>query len=153
MRLRVAGKPLDAGYLRGVQRTIARAGLSERCEFLGEVELAPKIAFLHGCSAFAVPSRFAESRGIAVMEAMAAGVPVVAPRAGIYPELFELVGGGLLHEPGDAASLAAGLRQVMDDPAGADAMAAQAVAGLQTHCSPEGTAARLEKLLEGLLQA
>jgi len=152
IRLRVAGQTLNAGYLKQVQRTIARAGLRDRCEFRGAVELAQKIEFLHGCSVFAVPSRFAESRGIAVMEAIAAGVPVVAPHAGVYPELFGLIGGGLLHEPADVESLARALRQVMDDPAGATAMAARAASGLQAHCSPEVVAAQLEELFAQLLR-
>lgn len=152
LRLRVAGLEVNSRYLRQVQRTIERAGLTDRCEFLGQIELADKIAFLHGCSVFAVPSRFAESRGIAVMEAMAAGVPVVAPNSGVYPELFGLVGGGVLHEPDDAESLAAAIRQVIADAAGAEAMAERALVGLRTHYSPEVTAQRLEELFRGLVE-
>jgi len=151
IRLKVAGQVLDPRYLQGVQRTIARAGLTDRCEFFGEVELAQKIEFLHGCSVFAVPSRFAESRGIAVMEAMAAGVPVVAPNSGVYPELFRLVGGGVLHEPEDVGSLTAALRQVVTEAGEADAAAVRAVEGLQAHCGPEVTAAQLEELFHDLL--
>jgi glycosyltransferase involved in cell wall biosynthesis len=146
VRLRVAGAALDRGYLREIRRTIERAGLAERCEFLGQIEPAEKIAFLHGCSVFAVPSRFAESRGTAIMEAIAAGVPVVAPNAGIYPELFGLIGGGLLHEVGEAESVAGAIRRVMDDAAGADAMAERGREGLEEECGAEVTARRLEEL-------
>jgi glycosyltransferase involved in cell wall biosynthesis len=151
LRLRVAGAPLDRRYLRQIQHTIKRAGLEDRCEFLGQIELADKIAFLHSCSVFAVPSRFAESRGIAIMEAMAAGVPVVAPNLGVYPELFALTGGGELHDPGDANSLAEGIRQIMQNAAEADTLAERARLGLQEHCGPEVTARRLEELFAGLL--
>lgn len=146
LRLKVAGQALNDRYRREVQAKLAAAGQAELCEFMGEVDLAGKVAFLHGCSAFSVPSRFPESRGIAVLEAMSAGVPVVAPEQGIYPELFGVVGGGRLHAPGDSASLADQLKQIITDPAAADEDARQVQAGLRQHYSPEQMALRLQEL-------
>jgi glycosyltransferase involved in cell wall biosynthesis len=150
LRLKVAGQSLNDRYLREVQAKLAAAGRAELCEFLGEVDLAGKVAFLHGCSAFCVPSRFPESRGMAILEAMAAGVPVVAPDHGIYPELFGAVEGGRLHAAGDSASLAHHLEQIITDPAAADEDARQAQAGLREHYSPEQMALRLQGLFAQL---
>lgn len=150
VRLQVAGQPLNDRYLREVQGNLAAAGLGQQCEFLGEVDLAGKVAFLHGCSAFCVPSRFPESRGMAILEAMAAGVPVVAPDQGIYPELFGVVGGGRLHAAGDSASLAHQLEQIISNPAAADEDARRAQAGLREHYSPEVMALRLQDLFTQL---
>lgn len=69
---------------------------------------------LHGATVLVAPSR-AEGFGLPVLEAMAAGVPVVHSDA---PALIEVAGGtGITVPRGDAAALAAGLRQVMDRPA------------------------------------
>ena len=47
---------------------------------------------------------------------MASGVPVVQPRRGAFPEILERTGGGILVEPGDAASLADGIYRLWKDP-------------------------------------
>lgn len=59
--------------------------------------------------AIVAPSVWLEAFGLVVVEAMAAGVPSVAPAHGAFPELIEHGLTGLLHEPGDAASLASAL--------------------------------------------
>lgn len=61
------------------------------------------------------PSVWLETFGLVVVEAMAAGVPAVAAGHGSFRELVEHGVTGLLHEPGDAASLAARLREIAAD--------------------------------------
>jgi glycosyltransferase involved in cell wall biosynthesis len=153
VRLRVAGRCLSPAYLRHVRQMIARAGLAERCEFLGELDPAAKVRFLHECSVFAVPSRFAESRGIAILEAAAAGVPVVMPDLGIYPELVRLLDAGALHAPEDDAALATALEDVRLDPAAAEQTVAMLRAGLEQHFSRAVTSRRVDGLLNGLVSA
>ena len=63
---------------------------------------------------FAFPSD-SETLGFAAIEAMAAGVPVVAARAGGIPHIVDHEETGLLVEPGDADALAAGISRVLDD--------------------------------------
>ena len=65
--------------------------------------------FLQSLSVFCLPSRYAEQRAMACLEAMAAGVPVVAPRLGLFPELIGLTGGGLLVPVEDPAAVAEAL--------------------------------------------
>jgi glycosyltransferase involved in cell wall biosynthesis len=62
-----------------------------------------------------VPSLWAEAFGLTVVEAMAAGVPVVASSVGGIPELINQRVTGLLVPPGDASALAAALRELLDD--------------------------------------
>ncbi len=51
-----------------------------------------------------------------MLEALAAGIPVVQPRHGAFPELLEASGGGLLVEPDSPLALAEGIRTLADDP-------------------------------------
>ncbi|MFJ4183958.1 glycosyltransferase [Kitasatospora sp. NPDC089509] len=62
------------------------------------------------------PSTWLEAFGLVVVEAMAAGVPVVAAGHGAFVELVEDGVTGLLHRPGDPASLAAGVRRLTAEP-------------------------------------
>ena len=133
--LRVAGRILNRGYWKQISRTIASAGLSDRFEYLGEVDRRGKIALLHGCSAFSQPALEPEARGMAAMEAMAAGVPVVVPDSGVFPEMLSLAPGGLLFPPRDADGLAAAVAHLMDDPAGADRLGRAGAEGIAEHFS------------------
>jgi glycosyltransferase involved in cell wall biosynthesis len=65
--------------------------------------------------AMVAPSTWLEAFGLVVVEAMAAGVPTVAAAHGAFPELVDDGVTGLLHQPGDAASLADRLRAVAGD--------------------------------------
>ncbi|MFF1304688.1 glycosyltransferase [Streptomyces sp. NPDC058307] len=68
--------------------------------------------------AVVAPSTWLEAFGLVVVEAMAAGVPVVAAGHGAFVELVEDGVTGLLHEPGESASLASCIRRIAGEPTG-----------------------------------
>lgn len=65
---------------------------------------------------FVLPS-FNEGQPLAILEAMAAGLPVIATTVGAIPATVTHEMGGLLVEPGDADALSAAIRRLVDDPA------------------------------------
>ncbi|MEU4669115.1 glycosyltransferase family 4 protein [Amycolatopsis sp. NPDC023774] len=67
-------------------------------------------------AAVVAPSAWLEAFGLVVVEAMAAGVPTVAPVHGAFEELISDGVTGVLHEPGSASALADALRDVLADP-------------------------------------
>jgi glycosyltransferase involved in cell wall biosynthesis len=95
---------------------IARSPLAKHFAYLGEVDLAGKLALMDSADLFAVPTRYAECKGIYVLEALARGTPVVLPAHGAFPELVAATGGGVTHKPGDAQGLADVLAELLDDP-------------------------------------
>lgn len=103
----------------------------------GALDFAAKVAYLQGLDVFVQPSRFAERRGMAALEAMACGAAVVAPRSGIFPELAESTGGVVLFEPEDVGALADALVGLVDDADRRRAMGAAARAGVEAHFSAE----------------
>ncbi len=66
--------------------------------------------------AVVAPSTWLEAFGLVAVEAMAAGVPVVAAGHGAFVELVEDGVTGLLHRPGEAASLASCIRRIAGGP-------------------------------------
>jgi glycosyltransferase involved in cell wall biosynthesis len=108
----------DRRYLRGLRRRIAKAGASERVQWLPNIEFKEKVDFFHAITVFSMPapSSYGEAFGLPVLEAIACGAPVVQPRHGAYPEIIAQTGGGLLVEPDDPQALAMRLRQLILDP-------------------------------------
>lgn len=119
VRLRIAGflRSRDHDFLEGQKATLESWGLADRVDFVGEVDRQEKLDFLRSVDVFSVPTVYREPKGLPVLEALAAGVPVVQPRHGAFPEWIELTGGGLLVEPESPEALAEGLRRLVDDPA------------------------------------
>ncbi len=75
-------------------------------------------AALAHADALVLGSRWPENAPLVILEARAAGCPVVAPDAGGIPEILEHGRDGLLYPPGDAPALARALREVLGWPAG-----------------------------------
>jgi len=107
----------DRAYLNGIVKNCRRAGHADAFSYVGEVSWAEKLAFLETVHALSVPTVYKEAKGFYILEAMAAGVPVIQPRHGSFPELINATGGGLLFEPGSAAELAKAIARLMDDAA------------------------------------
>ena len=61
---------------------------------------------------FSVPSRYPEAFGLYVIEALAAGTPVVLPKSGAFPEIVEDTEGGIIYENND---LPIALEQILKD--------------------------------------
>jgi glycosyltransferase involved in cell wall biosynthesis len=110
------GKSSHAWYA-DLERRIAAGPLAKNYSYRGEVDRAGKLALIDSADVFAVPTRYAESKGIYVIESLARGRPVVLPHHGAFPELTELTGGGVTHPPGDARALADALADLLNDPA------------------------------------
>jgi len=119
-RLRAAGYrgPDQQGYFDGIVRTLDAAGLTGEFEYAGAPDRAGKFAFLRTLDVFCVPSPYAEPKGMYLLEAMAAGVPVVVPPHGALPELIDATDGGLGTTPGrsDAADFARALMAIWREP-------------------------------------
>lgn len=86
-----------------------------RIEWLGRVTDAEKAARLRGADVFCAPSLRGESFGIVLLEAMAAGTPIVASDLPGYARVARAGRDALLVPPGDREALAAALRRVLTD--------------------------------------
>ena len=110
---------------------------------LGNVELAgfqgpdAKWGFLAGARLVAIPSECYENFPVTALESFAAGKPVVAPGFGGLGDVVEHGRTGLHYRPGDAADLAARLRQLFADADAAARLGREARARVETVYGPE----------------
>jgi glycosyltransferase involved in cell wall biosynthesis len=118
----------------------ARAGDSE-LRLVGHVEDAELASLRAGAAIALVPSRSAETFGLAAAEAMAAGLPVAASRLGALPELVDEQG---LVPAGDASALARAIDRLAGDRA-AGAIGRERVRAL---CAPERVAESLASIYD-----
>ncbi len=106
----VAGDGADRAALAGIAPEVRR-----RVVMLGSVPHARLPGYLAGADAFVGPALGQESFGIVLVEAMAAGVPVIASDIPGYREVIRAGVDGLLVPPGDDGALADAIAQVLDD--------------------------------------
>lgn len=151
-RLRIAGwlAPEHQSYVENIQRRISGWGLTEDFEYVGEVTRDQKLDFYESLDALCVPALYRAPKGLYVLEALAAGVPVVQPHSGCFPELIEHTGGGLLHEPRNVDDLAAKLLELMHDRERANELGAQGRAAVHDRFHSGAMAAQTLALYEKL---
>jgi glycosyltransferase involved in cell wall biosynthesis len=93
---------------------IRTLGLDAHVDQLGPVALAERVAYFQRADIFILPT-YAEGLPIAVLEAMAAGLPIITTPVGGIPELIEDGVDGLLIQPGDVQALAARIALLLGD--------------------------------------
>lgn len=110
-----AASPKDMRYVDEQRQRLVQAGLGDRLCIETNVSLEEKSRLLRGMSVLSVPATYGESFGLYVLEANACGVPVVEPDHAGLAEVVGLTGGGILCQPGDPASLANRLVELISD--------------------------------------
>ena len=109
------GKPprvliIGEGYLEGYLKAISSD--MGNVLFLGKIEEPKKIDIIKRSKALILPSISGESFGVVLIEAFAAGTPVIATRVGGIPEVVDHGVNGLLVEPGKPHQLAEAMREL-----------------------------------------
>jgi glycosyltransferase involved in cell wall biosynthesis len=116
--------------------------MGARVLFAGRLEKEQLRSVLWHSHLFVLPSR-AEAFGVAVLEALAAGLPVVASRVGGIPEIMRHPDAGILTPPDDAPALARALVELQPWPQGLPPPVVRALLG---QFSAQVMTARLREL-------
>ncbi|HAU50023.1 MAG TPA: hypothetical protein DCW57_13210, partial [Planctomycetaceae bacterium] len=106
----------EEDYLSSCHALAQEVGIADRFFWRGQIDRSEKINLLKEIDVFAMPTPVPEAKGIPVIEAMAAGVPVVASASGAFPELLgihETAPAGDVHIPGDITDLARCLEEML----------------------------------------
>lgn len=154
-RLRIAGVQLasDAQLIETLDARVREAGAGAAVDVLANIGRAEKLAFLRTLDALSVPATYGESFGLYLLEAWAAGVPVVQPHHGAFPELIGATGAGLLCAPDDPAALAAALEALLLDEDRRRALGAAGRAAVLERFTVSSMATGVERVCGTVLEA
>ena len=148
-RLVIAGND-EEGYRDVLQSLAIQAGVSDRVVFTGPVHGSDKAALLSGAQLLVLPS-YSENFGNVVLEAMAAGCPVVVtPEVGIAPAV-EVSGAGVIVD-GHPPTLAQGISLLLANPARRAAMSARGKVAAAERFSWAVVAQQMEALYESVAE-
>ena len=130
-----------------LERRAAELGVADRVLFLGHRDDVPEL--LAACDVFALPSLY-EGSSLALLEAMAAGRPVVGSAVPGTDELIADGRTGVLVAPGDPSALANALQRLLSDPELRAALGARARERAREF-SPDAMAAQVTRVYDELL--
>lgn len=148
----VSGRVEDERYWSRINRRLDNSQLKSRHRIFGAMSSRDRREFMAGLSVFVMPSREPESRATHLLEAMVAGVPVVAPACGIVPEIFQHANGGLLvSSEAPAWMFAQALELLSSMPDTADEMGRAGREGVRNNFSIQSAAAHLAETIESVL--
>lgn len=151
--LRVRALIAGDGELRGTLEALAVSlGIRADVEFLGVRRDVARL--LHASDAVVLPSEdVVETLPMAVLEAMAAGTPVIASAVGSLPELVRDGETGLLIPPADDASLAERIGYILEDGERAARIRTRARDWVAARYSIDGTVAGYQDLFDDVMAA
>jgi glycosyltransferase involved in cell wall biosynthesis len=145
VHLKLAGEWRTARDRETAEALIAGANAHRFCTYLGPVSGDVKAELIRSAAVMLLPTRYAyESHPLVILEAFAAGTPVIASAIGAIPEMIEHDVNGYLVDPDDHAALSDRIRAVMDDSELRSRLSAQA----RQHYEDRFTASRLLADLE-----
>ena len=129
----------------------ALAPLGDRVHYAGALDETAIAARLSGADLFVWPA-INEAYGMALLEAQASGLPVVASSSGGVGDIIADGTTGLLAPPGDSAAFAAAVRALLTDPARCAAMGTAACEKVGREHDLPAAAARLDEIIAQLTQ-
>lgn len=117
LQMKIGGNlnPWNESWVQQLKQKLQSAGVLKDVHFYPNVGRADKIRFLRSLDVFSVPAVCNEPFGFYVVEALAAGVPVVLPDRAAFPELVAKSGGGILYASGNRFALINTLEQIFAD--------------------------------------
>jgi glycosyltransferase involved in cell wall biosynthesis len=140
-------RPEDRAYLDGLTRRAEAAGVAGRVEFIGQRSDVPRV--LASADVHCQPNARGEPFGIAFVEALYAGLPVVTTRMGGAEEIVTEEC-GILVPPADPGALAGALRALIGDPSRRASLSRGGPSRARSLCDPGAVLGRLSTLLAGV---
>ncbi len=153
VHLEIAGwlSPENRDFVQLQWEKLAAAGLQSFYRYWGVVERAAKLDFLKSIDLFCVPCRQHEPKGLFALEAMAAGLPVVLPDHGAFPEMIIAPTNAVLFRHGDLDDLLSQWQNLLRDRARRESLGRYARAYVSTHRNAQSMARDTQSKLKPFL--
>lgn len=145
----IVGGDGQPGERESIIKNFKKYPFTKNCKFLSPIEGNEYLDLLSSCDIFVLPS-YAENQPIALLEAMAAGMAVIATSVGAIPTLLGNNERGLLIPIGDAKSLTDALYQLLNSSSLRQMLSEKAKKYIQENHLPEKSAEKFIHLIERL---
>jgi phosphatidyl-myo-inositol dimannoside synthase len=132
------------------EKLVSELGLADRVTLAGWLPPAEVPSYLAAADALVAPTRM-EAQGLSIIEAMAAGTPVIASRVGGVVDAVQDGETGILVPERSPEAIAAAVTRLVHDPLAATAMAGRAAQMARQRFSRGASAAAFTEVFEGLL--
>ena len=140
-----AQRPHEAQYMDSLRARAASLGIADRVEFLGDRSDIPRL--LSDAHIYCQPNIEPDAFGLSIIEAMAAGLPVVTSALGGAKEIVDETC-GVLVTPRDPAALASALSALLDDRPRRERLGANGPARARALCDPSVQMPRIADVLQ-----
>ncbi|MDH3626084.1 MAG: glycosyltransferase [Acidobacteriota bacterium] len=141
----------ETGYRDELESQIARLGLGGRVRFLGHLNEEQKWKALRAAPLLVLPS-YSENFGVVVLEAMSMRTPVVLTSGVGVADAVARYGGGVVVS-GEAEALAAGIRELLEDPVKREAMEVRARQVIEEHFTWDGIAKAMRETYDQVIRS
>ena len=117
LKLMVGGGmgPSDESVVEDQKKKLDQAGFLKDVSWHPNLDREQKLDFFSKLTVFSVPALYGETFGLYLLEAMAAGVPVVQPPHAAFPEIIEATGGGVIASGLEVTDLAESIGHLLKD--------------------------------------
>lgn len=150
LKLRITGGKTgrDEAYLVPLRRRLEAMG--QDAQIQESYDLESRKAFFKGLSVVAVPVRKPQAYGMFALEACAAGVPFAVPAIGVFPEIADSTGAGILYERNIPKALAEVLKPLLLNKNQLFEMGQRGRKGVESMYSIDKTVTEMTELFSGL---
>ena len=138
----------DEAFLGRIKQRLKASGFIGDVEFRSGFERNERLDFFREITVLSVPEKRPVAYGLYVLEALAGGVPFVEPDIGVFSELLEMTGGGVLYEPGGPKVLADQLKPFLLDAEYALELGARGKRGVKENFDIKQTAENMMRIYE-----
>ena len=142
----------DEAFLGRIKQRLKASGFIGDVEFCSGFERNERLDFFRKITVLSVPEKKPVAYGLYVLEALAAGVPFVEPDIGVFSELLEMTGGGVLYEPGGSKVLADKLKPFLLDAEYALELGAEGKRGVTENFDIKQTAQNMVRIYEQVIR-
>jgi glycosyltransferase involved in cell wall biosynthesis len=133
----------DKPFISKQIKKIREHGFKNYVKIYPEFQGNKKLEFFNAVDVISVPVRKYDGYGLYILEANSAGIPVVQPATGAFPEIIEMTGGGIIYSPDNIEELTSALLRLLSDKKLASDLGDKGRTGVKSELS-------LERMSQGL---
>jgi glycosyltransferase involved in cell wall biosynthesis len=141
----------DLHFIKEQKKKISSAGLENDVFWAEEFEGEERQRFFDSVRLISVPVLNGEAFGLYQLEAMAAGIPMVQPALGAFPEVINISGGGVIYSPNEPKNLADILAALILDIERLQELSTAGLLGVKQHFDIHTQARKMVEVYESVL--